>query len=142
MIIRLNVFAGILILFLTACSQDKQEPDNYLPNVSFQTQINITNIQYAALRQDRGYVYLPQGLRGIVVIRQNANSYLAFERNCTYQPSDSCARVEIDASTFFLTDPCCGSKFDLEGAVITGPARYPLRSYLTSLSGNMLYISN
>ena len=105
-------------------------------------QLNLTNIQYTALRQDRGFVYLNAGYRGIIVIRQSDTRYLAFEQACTNQPQDTCEVVKADASTLFLKDACCGSQFDFEGAVISGPARYPLKQYRTALSGNMLYITN
>lgn len=142
MIIRIKLFLLLSLPFLAACSKDKEQQPVYIPNVIVNQQINLTNQQYVALRQDRGFVYLPAGVRGIIVIRQNENSYLAFEQNCTYQPSDSCATVKVDQSSLFMTDPCCGSRFDFEGAVISGPAAYPLKRYATSLSGNMLYISN
>src|SRR4051812_6741648 len=100
MIIRLKLFLPFLILFLAACSKDK-EPVDYIPYAYVNQQLNLTNIQYAALRQDRGHVYLPAGVRGIIVVRKSATQYLAFERNCTYQPSDSCATVEVDASNLF-----------------------------------------
>lgn len=141
MITRVKLFLLFLIPFAFACSKDKERVD-YIPDVYVSQQLNLTNQQYVALRQDRGFVYLPGGVRGIILVRQSANRYLAFERNCTYQPSDTCGRVQVDASNLFLSDPCCGSKFDFEGAVIAGPAAYPLKQYATSLSGNLLYITN
>ncbi len=142
MITLRNLFiTAFSALFLLACS-DKNERVDYIPNVHVNEQINLTNIQYTALRQDRGFVYLSGGVRGIIIIRQSSNRYLAFEQNCTYQPFDSCATVKVDASSLFLQDDCCGSQFDFTGAVIAGPARFPLKQYSTSLSGNLLYITN
>lgn len=141
MITLRRLFLAFTIAFLAACSNDNRKVD-YIPYVSVNEQINLTNIQYSALRQDRGFVYLNSGLRGIIVIRKSSNSYLAFERNCPYQPADSCARVKIDASTLFLQDDCCGSQFDFDGNVIAGPANLPLKQYATVLNGNLLYISN
>ena len=143
MITRLNIlFAAILIAFCGACSKDKPREDT-VPNVYVSEQLNLTNIQNAPLRQDRGYVYIPGGVRGIIVFRESATRYLAFERNCTYKPFDTCATVKVDGSNLFFTDPCCNSKFDFTGAVIAGPAVYPLKQYATNLaSGNILYISN
>jgi nitrite reductase/ring-hydroxylating ferredoxin subunit len=125
---------------LLACGKDTPPPA--IPYVVVNEQINLTNIQYNNLRQDNGYVYLAAGVRGIILIRRGHNRYVAIERNCTHQPGDACATVEVDASGLFLIDPCCQSQFDLSGQVLAPPARYPLRLYATATSGNFLYITN
>lgn len=130
----------LLVLGLIACGKNSPVPQ--IPNVIVNKQINLNNIEYNKLRQVNGYVYIEGGVRGIIIIRQNTNRYLAIERNCTYQPGDECARVEADQSGLFLVDPCCHSQFDLSGQVTGGPAAYPLRQYATALNGNFLYITN
>ncbi|KAA9325039.1 QcrA and Rieske domain-containing protein [Adhaeribacter soli] len=142
MITRVKTFLLLLVPFLAACSKDSEQRPQYLPEVIVNEQINLTNQQYNSLQRDYGFVSIPGGIRGIIIVRHSANRYLAFERNCTYQPYDSCATVKVDQSSLFLSDPCCGSRFDFEGGIISGPAAYPLKQYATSLSGNMLYISN
>lgn len=139
MIIR-KVLLSLALGLLLGCGKDTPAPA--IPYVVVNEQINLTNIQYNALRQDNGYVYLNAGVRGIIVIRRGPNHYVALERNCTYQPADACATVEMDASGLFLIDPCCQSQFDLSGQVLARPATYPLRRYATATSGNFLYISN
>ncbi|RTQ45932.1 hypothetical protein EJV47_23665 [Hymenobacter gummosus] len=113
-----------------------------MPTALVNEVINLSTVQAATLRFDNGYIYLNAGVRGVVVIRQNAQQYLAFERNCPYRPYDACAKVSMDRSGFFLADSCCSSRFDLRGQLTSGPATRPLRQYITSLSGNLLYISN
>lgn len=137
----LKLLLVLALAFCGACSSDRDRVD-YIPYVYVNEQLNLTNVQYAALRQDRGFVYLNAGRRGIAVIRQSSNRYLAFERNCPFQPYDTCATVKVDASGLFLQDDCCGSQFDFTGAVISGPANLPLKQYATALSGNLLHISN
>ncbi|MDX5346967.1 MAG: hypothetical protein LPJ89_01645 [Hymenobacteraceae bacterium] len=139
----------LLILFLSigcfACSDDDNQPKQLIPDVYVNEQINLTNIQYAPLRQDGGYVYIQGGVRGIIVYRQSTNSYIAFERNCPYQPFDDCALVSVDQSRLFMIDSCCKSQFDFSGAVIAGPATLPLKRYSTAITGstgNFLYITN
>ena len=39
------------------------------------------------------------GVKGVIVVRQNASTYLAFERNCPYQPYDACALVSLDRNS-------------------------------------------
>ena len=111
--------------------------------------LNLTNHQYAALRVDNGAVALPPqgpagngGVKGVIVVRQGAGTYLAFERNCPYQPFDACAVVSLDRSQLFLRDSCCNSQFDLRGQITGGPTSRPLKQYSTSLQGSLLSITN
>ena len=101
----------------------------------------LTDQQNSALRFDNGAVYTKGGLRGLIVVRQSAGSYLAFDRPCPYQPQDTCARVRIEP-LLRLFDPCCQSQFGFTGQPQGGPASLPLRRYSTALSGNTLTITN
>jgi hypothetical protein len=135
--------AGIVtVVGLGSCgSNSSAEPA--IPSAIVNENLNLTNQQYATLRFDRGFVYLPgKGVRGIIVVRQSAQQYSAFEQNCPYRPYDQCATVEMDPSGLFMTDKCCGSTFDLQGQITGGPASRPLRQYLTILNGNFLTITN
>jgi nitrite reductase/ring-hydroxylating ferredoxin subunit len=115
-------------------------------NLSF----DLTNQQYRALRTDGGAITFPTrgpegpaGVKGVIVVRQNAQSYLAFERNCPFQPYDACALVSLDRSSrLFLRDSCCNSQFDLRGQVTGGPAIRPLVQYSVSLQGTQLSVVN
>ncbi|WP_235998533.1 hypothetical protein [Hymenobacter sp. BT559] len=135
-----------LAVLLAACNS--ATTTQTIPSISFSTQINITNQQYQALRFDNGVVALPAtginggGVKGLLVVRLNAGTYLAFDRNCPYQPYDACSTVSLDRSRLFFRDSCCTSQFDFRGNVTGGPARRPLRQYTTSLSGSLLTISN
>ena len=132
----------LTLLVLAGCSSDNQGPG--IPNVPVSEQINVNSQLYPRLRQDGGYAYLDGGYKGIIVVRQNANLYLAFERACPYDPTATlpCGRVEVDQSNLFIIDSCCGSQFNFQGGVMTGPAVYGLRQYRTALDGSLLYISN
>ncbi|WP_375435724.1 hypothetical protein [uncultured Hymenobacter sp.] len=138
-------FAVVALLgsqLVVSCGSDTSNVEPQIPLASFSESLNITNQQYTALRTDKGAIYFTGGVRGLIIVRQNASTYLAFERNCPYRVNDTCARVSIDASRLFLKDACCGSQFDLQGRVQGGPANRPLRQYSTSLSGNLLNITN
>ncbi len=130
----------MLLLLLCGCKDQGIGPG--IPDVPVSIQLNVSSLQYPQLRQDGGYVYLQGGYNGILLVRQNANLYTAFERACTYDPTASCSQVEVDASNLFLIDKCCGSQFNFQGNVTAGPAMYSLKQYQTSLMGNVLYISN
>lgn len=136
------LLAGQLALAACGPNGNAAAVQPQIPLASFNESINLTNQQYSALRADNGAVYVNGGVRGLIVVRQNASTYLAFERNCPYRAADTCARVRIDASRLFLRDACCGSEFDLQGRPRSGPATVPLRQYPTALSGNLLTITN
>ena len=133
----------------TGCGNkaDTQQQVPYgIVNLSF----DLTNQQYRALRTDGGAITFaikgpdgPAGVKGVIVVRQNAQSYLAFERNCPYQPYDACSLVSLDRSSrLFMRDSCCNSQFDLRGQVTGGPAIRPLVQYSVSLQGTQLTVVN
>ena len=153
----MRIFKNCSLLLLFPCfllmasgcnSGDGAQPR--IPYAPVNLALDLSNQQYRALRFDNGVVALPVrgpagvgGVRGVLVVRQNASSYLAFERNCPYRPGDDCARVGFDTSPApFLRDSCCGSQFSLQGQVTGGPAPRALLQYSTSLNSNQLIISN
>ncbi|WP_240731586.1 hypothetical protein [Hymenobacter radiodurans] len=118
-------------LGLASCG-DSSSAEPLIPFVSFNESISILDQRYPQLRTDNGSVEIPGGVRGLIIVRQNATTYLAFERNCPYRPYDAaCSTVTIDASRLFLIDDCCGSQFTLQGQPRGGPA--PVRSVSTPL---------
>ncbi|MFD1184847.1 Rieske (2Fe-2S) protein [Pontibacter rugosus] len=129
----------LLAILSTSCKDSSNSP--IIPNVPVNAQIQVNSQLYPELRQDGGFAYLPEGYKGIMVIRQNANNYTAFERACPYDPTNDC-ELEVDQSRLYITDPCCGSQFNLQGQVIGGPAISALRQYRTSLVASTLYITN
>lgn len=134
----------LLLLWLTCIASCRDQgsqqplPEDVLVDIS----LVVTNIEYLPLQQDGGFVYLEGGRRGIILYRQNASNYLAFERNCTYRPADSCAVVQVHSSRLYMEDTCCASQFDFTGRPTSGPAPLPLRRYTTTLSGTLLRIVN
>ncbi|TPE45347.1 Rieske (2Fe-2S) protein [Pontibacter mangrovi] len=137
---RTKLILFILSILAFSCNNSNNNSP-VIPNVPVNAQISVNSQLYPDLLQDGGYAYLPDGYNGIIVVRQNAGSYLAFERTCTYDPSSDCV-LEVDQSRLYITDPCCGSQYNLQGQVIGGPAISALRQYRTSLVASTLYITN
>lgn len=137
------LLAGTSILGSGCGSSDMT--DDPIPYVPFdQIVINLNLPLYSKDLNANGYVYLDQGgVRGIILYRQNATTYLAFERNCSFHPNEACATVEVHASTLYMTDACCGSTFTFpSGEPNGGPAWRPLIQYYTSLRGSELTITD
>jgi len=145
MIIRKNNFFSFLFaasLILMCCKQDLT--DDPIPLILFPDIImNLTLPEYAALKFDGGYfLNTTDGVRGIIIYRQNVTTYIAYERNCSYHPADACATVDVHVSNLFMFDSCCGSSFGFDDGVPTGgPAWRPLRRYRSVLDGLTLTIS-
>lgn len=132
----------MLLLGIGMLSACKDEQLVIIPDVFVNERINLTTQEALPLRQDGGFIYNEGGLRGIIIYRQDQYTYKAFERTCTFQPQDSCARVEVDPSRLFMIDSCCSSQFNWNGQIMGGPAPAPLKRYQVALDGNILTVYN
>jgi hypothetical protein len=143
------LYFGLLASGLLAACNSTTNTTTTIPNVPVNVQLDLLDQQNKALRFDNGVLAISPsginggGVKGIYVVRQNATTYSAFERNCPYQPLNACATVTLDRSShLFFRDSCCTSQFSLQGQVTGGPAARSLRQYNTSISGSLLTITN
>lgn len=135
---RSFISAIILMFFISSCGKETA-PDR-IPYAYVSVDINLLNLQYQDLRRDGGYIYLSEGYRGIIVYRESANRYRAFERACSFDPRSECEPVEVDSSGLFMIHRCCKSTYDFRGYPTGGPATLPLREYFTFIDGDYLLI--
>ncbi len=146
MIIRgIKIFT--VLLFFASCDSGSPFQDVPIPPATFsEIVIDLAFPEYLALGQDGGNVQVTAnnaGVRGIILHRTNANTFIAFEKNCSFQPNDVCATVEVHTSGLFMIDPCCGSTFTFsDGAPTGGPASLPLRIYRTQKNGSVITITD
>ena len=132
----------LVILFLLTLACDPAIEESGVPNVVVNEEVNLNDIDNIALKQVGGYIYILGGVRGIIVRHETQNVFKAYDRNCTFQPADASAVVNIESSGFFMEDTSCGSTFDLNGFPTGGPAEFPLKEYRVSLAGDILFITN
>jgi hypothetical protein len=145
-----RVGAGLVLSGLVAACSSKSDAQPQIPYAPVNLSLSLAAQEYAALRFDNGAVTIPAngpagngGVKGVIVVRQSAGIFLAFERNCPYQPYSACATVSLDRnSKLFMRDSCCSSQFDLKGQVTGGPAPLPLKQYSVNAQGNLLSITN
>ncbi len=152
MLRNLSLLLFFTVLLFTGCVKDNTQANNPVPYVTVNRDLNIDNPQFIKLNQPGGFVYLDgEGFRGIVVIRDYSDQFLAFDRACTYHPDAACAQLIMDKSGLNLlcgkfegTDfkACCESKFSTNGSVNNGPATFPLRQYHVTKSGSLLSVRN
>ena len=139
---QITIGTACCLLILLSCKQDLS--DDAIPQTFFaDLLINLNLPAYIVLKNDGGVVTIDGGVRGILIYRKNATTYLAYERNCSYHPNDACATVEPHSSNLFMIDTCCGSSFGLDdGEPTGGPAWRPLRRYKTYLLNTDLTITS
>lgn len=128
-----------LLLILCSCKKNSDE----IPDVYVDIYISVTDPQFNDLNAVGGWVYVTGGSKGIIVYRRGAEEFMAYERHCPYQPSNTCSRVSVDSNNVMTVDTCCGSKFMLyDGAIVNGPAISPMKRYNTSFNGNVVRVMN
>lgn len=128
------------IFFLASCESDAlYDP---IPYVLVDETIVLTNQEYLPLRQDGGFVEIVGGWKGILIYRENATTYRAFEKASPHRVDEVCAEIFVDPSGLFLKEGCDNTVYDFQGIPIGGVSPLPLRQYTTQLDGNFLYIYN
>lgn len=136
----LSLTAFLILLSIGGC---KKDVDNGVPITPVDIYLYTNNPSFLNLNGVGGWVYITGGVRGILVYRKSPSEFMAYDRNCTYQSSDACATVVVDATNILATDTCCHSKFSMyDGSVTQAPAGLPLKAYNTTYDGNVLHIYN
>ena len=95
----------ITLLFFPACNSD--EATN-IPLVQVNFQYNINLPEYIELQTIGGSVEVFGGSRGIILYRVSSDEIKAYDRHCTFEPSNTCGLVSVDQNRFTATDNCCG----------------------------------
>ena len=145
MFIKRNILFALLFvlnLFLNlGCNKNNQ----IVPYVYVDLYVNISLPSYSNLNAIGGWVYVSGGSKGIILYRQTADQFAAYDRHCTYNSDNPCGPASVDSTHSFVECSCDGSQYQLyDGLVIQGPATYSLKSYQTSfdLMTNSVHIYN
>lgn len=142
---RASLIKGsLLLLFAFSTLQCAEEQKGEIPNVPLDIYININEPRYANLQAIGGWEYLTGGSKGLIVYRRSNDTFLAYDRHCTYRPSENCGRAAVDSSNIKIhCRACSGSEYSIQdGSVLKGPATQPLKRYGTSFDGDILHIYN
>ena len=112
-----------------------------IPNVRVNFTIYPDDVTYYNLNFIGGYEYFTGGVAGIIVYRIDMSTFIAFDRACPYDWEEPEAWLWVEESGLTICDQHCGSRFNiLDGSVINGPARFPLKYYKTNYDGRRLRI--
>jgi len=138
MIKKLGVIV-VLVLSALACGK----ASDYVPNVSVNFQMALTDPRLAALRNVNGAVIVNgYGVKGLIIYHKADGSYAAYDRCSAYLPKNLCA-ITLDNPTLTVTDPCSGAKWILEdGTPSKAPAVKSLKAYSVNTNGFEIFVQN
>jgi hypothetical protein len=120
---------GLLPLLFFGCG-DNVSPISPIPDVLVREEVNLNSVTSQALKiRDGNFIYIPGGIRGIIVYRKSSDIYLAFERKSPYNMEDTCGIITVPSSQFFMEDTCNKCTFKWDGTPLSGPNRSILKQY-------------
>lgn len=132
---------GILMCILSTCSPDLSDEGIAIATFG-DMRVRPSLPSYSGLNT-KGYVYLPEGIRGIILVKLSDTQYRAYERNCTFRPQEPSSTVEVHSSNLYIVDPVCGSQFRLsDGEPMSAPASRRLRRYSATYDGVEILITD
>ena len=146
------LYIVIAFVFIMACEKDKSATQNndFFPPVNFDININLLLPDAAPLQNMGGYIYRDGqavGYKGIVIYN-NFDEFVAFDRACPYKVDSACSRIYMaDNNSKFQcgsgNNRCCASEFFLTtGTPSKGPADRGLRQYYVTRNGNYLRVTS
>lgn len=146
-------FACVSLLGVAACDKGTNDNLDPIPNTPVSLTINMDLPAYFDLTLSGSFMYFTDGYRGLVVYHAYDGEYYAFDRACSYQPTNACSKLWMDSTTKMhmfcgaynngIYEKCCDSRFELPaGFPVQGPATFAMKQYYVSRSGNTLYVNN
>jgi len=121
-----------LLIFSTCNTKDDYIQDCY---VNINIDLNLPEFSY--LQSPGNSIFIEGGCEGIIIYHGVGDDYKAYDRNCSYEPSLSCSKIDtVDAGIAYCG--CCTSAFSLSnnGNALNSPALLPLKAYNWSLGNN------
>lgn len=124
------------VLALPSC----QAPSDPLPTPSTFESLVLSFEHYPALKEIGGVATVdqPELLLSLILVRLDANRLISLWRICPHGACD----VTFERAAQELVCPCHGSRFDVDGNLLLGPAERPLTSYATSFDTHHIYITS
>lgn len=148
-----KLFFGLLVIFLmSTCKSNNNVNPDPIDDVPVNITINLALPTYSHLVNPGTHVYEAGGVKGIVIVHNNSDDeFYAFDRACSYQPRNTCSKIEVDSTVMVFRcgetsssgfTKCCDSRFFWNGDVINGPATFGLKRYQVFINGNLLNVKN
>ncbi len=141
--IFLQTSVWLTLLIHSSCSQQASLVSP-VPDVNVREQFNLNSIEALPLKaRDGNFVYIPGGIKGIIIYRRSTDNYIAFERKSPYKMEDTCGRISVHSSQLYMEDICHSCTFNWEGRPTGGPCSYIMKMYQVQFINNFtLLITN
>jgi len=123
---------SILFIFSTCNTKD-----DYIQDVYVNINVDLNLPEYSNLQATGNSIFIEGGVEGIIIYHGVGSDYKVYDRNCSYEPSLSCSKIDsVDAGIAYCG--CCTSAFLLsnDANVLNSPALLPLKAYNWSLGNN------
>ena len=135
-----RIFLGFSLCLLIGCERN----DCITIRIPVDFYIYPNEVSYLDLNYFGGHMYFTGGVNGIVVYRISEYiGFSAFDRACPHDWRDAEAYIVVEDDGITLKCRKCGSLYNiLDGGVITGVAKFPLKQYYTKYDGYKLKIHN
>ncbi|MCL1850954.1 MAG: Rieske 2Fe-2S domain-containing protein [Bacteroidetes bacterium] len=131
------IFFAILFGLAAKCGNG----DYPIPRVLFNFYVYPDEVTCLNLNYIGGHEYFTGGVSGVVVYRLSDWEFTAFDRACPHDWDDPDSWIWVEEDGITLKCQNCGSLFNiLDGSVIIGPSKYPLRQYYTKYDGVRLRV--
>ncbi len=137
---------SVLVSFLESCSnssnpvQTRLGGSSALPTINGTYQNGVVSIDLnssSPLTDVGGAALVKYNNSHLLVDKANTNSFNALSAICTHQ---GCLIDSYDSKSEEFVCTCHGSKYNLSGSVVQGPAGSALKSYSTTYANNQLDI--
>lgn len=120
----------VLLLFCLSCEKDHNSVNNnpYIPNYSFEININMNFPQYSSLQFPSNAVYVNAagvGVRGVIVFN-TGSGYVAYDAACPNQPLTDCSTMSINGINAVCS--CDNAEYSLFTGLASGK-EYPMKMY-------------
>ena len=139
-ILKYTVLLLVSLLVFVSCKKENKNP---IPDVYVSFYMNISSTIYIELASVGGWVNLTGGYKGVVVYRASSDEFVAFERACPYDWETDSAYVDVEPSGLVLQCKKCKSEYlILDGSIVSGVAKYPLKQYKADFDGQTLHVYN
>ncbi len=140
------LFHLLLVIILPVPACKKSTLNANFPSVSVSKFVYMNLPPYNYLQIVGNYMYIEDaGYKGLIVYHRSIDEWVAFDRGCTYDPTNVDALLNVVTGGLTVEDSHCGSKYNLiDGSVISNPATTPMKQYRVDYdqAGQKLYIYN
>ena len=135
---------GVILLLLTgifpACENNRGQ---IIPYVNVFVDLDLY-AELGSMGNSTTRIIPNEGHQGIVLYRESDLVFFAYDLTCTEYPKHDEGVVEDENFVGVFECPECESTYVLVNGAYpnSGPSKYPLEEYRTSIQGNLLIISN